>query len=278
MSGQNLPNQGEPIVPVAPEPQPAPAPVEPQANPRSQDQWEKLLESNRQLNDQLRQALEVKQQPPQRQPAQPTYPQQPQVQDFVEYDPATGEKFINEQRLAQRMAELEAKANKADAVDQKLQQYLQSNQTQQAERETSEVIREYPELDTNGDKFDKNFYAQVRAVITDSMMAPQDYDEMSKGLGRLTATQAAKRVRSMYPAVQTPVAPPVDPTQDAANQAKADAVASVSNTPQQLYTTQGDADLENLRVKTRYGDDESLAMRLMHTEHILPAYGYGTKK
>jgi len=59
---------------------------------------------------------------------------------------------------------------------------------------------------------------------------------------------------------------PNQSTQDLKTQAS----VNLPSQPQQMMPAQQQADIENLRYRTQRGDDQALAERLMHTEHLVP--------
>lgn len=264
--------------PVAPQSAQQPA-VEPQAPAqpvnapdRTKEQFEKLLESNKRLyeaNTLLRQEMEQSRTRPAQQQTQ--VPQQrpatPEVNpnDFVERDPITGESYINEQRLRSRIEEIQQRAMKAE---QTIQSYVKTAEEREIERQNQEAFLAHPELEPGSEKFDTKFHKQVRGILADSMFNPDDYS------GRpLSFKEAADFVRAQYPKAQ----PASDASAEqlaqsqAAQALKEQASSQANNQPRGAQSMASDDDLETLRYRTRYqNDDWALAKRLMHTEHIVP--------
>lgn len=269
--------------------QPAPVDTNQPVTERTADQFTKLLDSNKRLAEQneiYRKSLEIlntnkpTMQTPKasaQTPAESKAPAQSSnglnVQDFIETDPSTGERYINEQKLAARLSEVEQRASRVDAVESELKGFMRTQQEQQMQKETVEAQRAFPELDPNSQAFDADFMRDVRARITDSMINPLDY---KLGAGqRLEFKQAAELVKAQYArfgqaATQKVTEQQEQEAQQTVEEAKAQASASVSSpsSPANAYSTVADAELGDLRKKTRYGDDFALAKRLMHTEHI----------
>lgn len=274
-----------PVAPAAPAaPTPAPAP----ASDRTANEFAKLLESNKRLaeqNEVYRKSIELLNS----QPATPRVPQAPtatpapaqgfNINDFVEAD-ASGEKVINEQKLANYYADLAQKASKVDTLETQLNTFVKTQNEQQMLRETNEAIEAFPELDPKNQNFDVEFLRDVRARITDSMINPTDYS-LPAGQ-RLGYKQAAQLVKQQYSRFGIATTQKVTAQQEAeaqavAAEAKAQAAAPTPTTsaPVNAYTVAADSELADLRRRTRYGDDQALAKRLLHTEHIMPKDGSG---
>lgn len=281
-------NTGNPVVPQPTAPV-DPAPVAPTPAPvsdRTADQFAKLLESNKRLaeqNEVYRKSIDLLNTPAPVKVQAPTAsvaPTKQNASDFIETDPNTGERFINEAALASRLAELEQRASKADQVESQLNTFVKTQNETQMQRETNEAIQAFPELDPKAQNFDPEFLRDVRARITDSMINPTDYS-LPAGQ-RLEYKRAAELVKAQYSRYGVQTTQKVTEQQEAeaqqaAAEAKAQATAQVPNTsaPAQVYSTQADAELSSLRMKTRLGSDEALAKRLLHTEHIVPKDGSG---
>ncbi len=262
-----------PQAPVAPAPaMPEPLPVD--AAERTRQQFEKLIESNRRLfeeNENLRRQRE------QQSNAARAQQQQPSVNpnDFVEVDPNTGEKMINEQRLRARLEELSNSKSEVEQLKQAFQGYIKANETKEVERQEKETYAAYPELNPQSANFDPTFNRLVRATLTDSFYAQDDYGGRS-----LSFKEAADAVKAIYPnknaqpaAVtaeeQAAIAAAAQQAQTVREQGSAQAVSQPRN---QVETAQADeAELQNLQYRTRYlNDTNALAERIKHTEHILP--------
>ena len=274
--------------PVAPAPA-APAQPAPTSD-RTATEFAKLLESNKRLaeqNEVYRKSIDLLNS----QPATPKVPTAPvasapapaqtgfNINDFVEAD-ASGEKVINETKLANYYADLAQKASKVDNLENQLNTFVKSQNEQQMMRETNEAIQSFPELDPKAQNFDVEFLRDVRARITDSMINPTDYN-LPAGQ-RLEYKQAAALVKAQYSRFGVATTQKVTEQQEveaqqAAEAAKAQASAPTptSSAPVNAYTVNADAELNDLRMKTRRGSDEALAKRLLHTEHIMPKDGSG---
>jgi hypothetical protein len=270
---------------------PAPAPADPvvapaQVSDRTATEFQKLLESNKRLaeqNDVYRKSLDLLNSQPATPKVQSTQAapstQGFNVNDFVETD-SSGEKVLNEQKLAQYYGDLSQKASKVDTLETQLNTFVKTQNEQQMLRETNEAIEAFPELDPKAQNFDVEFLRDVRARITDSMINPSDYN--LPGGQRLGYKQAAALVKQQYTRFGVATTQKVTEQQEVeAQQAAADAKAQASvatpssSTPVNAYTVSADSELAELRRKTRYGSDEALAKRLLHTEHIMPKDGSG---
>lgn len=275
-----------PVFPQMPYYQAPIAPQIPQATPntdneRTREQFEKLLESNSKLfqaNESLRQELEKRAtaneqfKPIQQPPVQtPVVQETVNPSDFIEVDPVTGERFINEGRLKARMEEINSKTSRLEQV---IQQYTQTAEQREIERQEREAFAVYPELDvTKRDTFNPRFSNSVRAAIYDSLINPQDY-----GGRPLNFKEAADFIRAQNPQTQlmqgetqpnggqTPAQ--VQEQSQAAQDLKAQASAgAVGQQPMERASDADYQDLEFLRRKTRQGDPEALARRLFAVEH-----------
>lgn len=264
----------EPVAPVAQAPvapaQPAMPELPVSVPDRTKDQFDKLIESNRRLfetNTILNQELEQTRAVRQPSPAQSVPSVNPE--DFVEINPYTGDRVINEQRLKSKLEELQEKTLKAE---QAIQSYTQQAEEREIDRQERETFASHPELDYRDPKnFDPEFNRLVRATLTDSFYAKDEY-----GGRPLSFKAAADLVRTRFPKpVAAAAAPVVDNTaaSNAAQQAKEQSSAQpTSQNRQQATQSASEEDaLADLRYKTRYlNDDKALAERIMHTEHILP--------
>lgn len=250
-----------PATPTIPAPA-APAPAAPaqDVSDRTTEQFQKLLDSNRQLyeqNEEMRRELRTKLTPP----APAPIPQQ-QVEDFIETDAETGQRYINEQRLQSTVNELKEAAKRAE---QKADNFAKTAQDREIERQNREAFNAFPELNPSAQNFDKDFNLQTRALIMDSWVNPADY-----GGRPLEFIEAASKVRGwkQVAVANAPTPAPVAP----ANDNKAQATADLPNAPQRTYVSTEDPELERLKQLTRKGGrdgDEALAKRLLQTEHIV---------
>ena len=264
--------QPAPVAPVAPAApvQPTPAPALPQeTNNKTKEQFEKLLESNRRLfesNESLRRQIIAREQSNQTfAPVQqvPTAPK-PQVNtaDFVEVDPLSGESFINTDKMKSKMDDINQRASRAE---QAIQNYIKSVEQKEIERQSNETFASYPELNPgNKEKFNEGFNKQVRGILLDSMYSPSEYG--GRPLTFKEAADFAKKLSQPALVVPAPVVKEDKKVQDNKIQGSTQLPSQPGNLPEPT----SDQELERLRVKTRYGDNEALAKRLLSTEHILP--------
>lgn len=278
--------QQAPIVPAAqPVAQPAPAvaPAAPatvvapatDASDRTKEQFEKLLESNQRLydaNENLSRELARKAQAAQTfQPIQqPTAvaPQIPRAQDFVEVNPVTGEQYVNTEKLN---AAMESVTQRATRAEQAVNNYIQTSEQREIDRENTEAFGAHPELNPKTDKFDAQFSDFTRAVIYDSFLNESRY-----GGKPLTFKEAADLVKSKIKNNEAPVAPQPVVAQNAqvsvAQDAKVQGSLAATGTPQRAPDNV--QDLETLREMTRRGgpaSDQAIAARLKNIDHIIKA-------
>ncbi len=248
--------------PVAPA-TPAEPSVPQEVRDRTRREFEELLESNKRLfeaNQLLRKEVETR---PTQTPVAPqaqTQPVKPQVnpQDFVEVGP-DGERYVNEDKLKAKMEEINAKAARAEQL---MNNYVQQAQERERQTQTREAFTAYPELNPEDKGFNSELNKQVRGVLLDAMYNPSDW-----GGRPLTFKEAADFVKKQtLPQQPAPVATP-----SADGQALKEQAAAQANSEPAVArpTLSDDADLALLQKKTRTGDNEALARRLMHTEHIV---------
>lgn len=271
ISAPAQPAQPAPVQPVVPQvvPTQPSTPAEPeQMKDRTRENFEKLLESNQRLYEQneiMRQEIQQRlgtpapQAPATPQPAQPTQAQS--EWDFYETDPKTGEVYINRDKLNRTMKDIQEKARRAEVTVQSL---VKTNEEREIERQNKETFAVYPELNPgNQEKFDKQFSLQVEGLVYSSLIGPDRF-----GGRPLTFKEAADMVRGQQPA--QPQGQPA-PAQPGAGEALKETAASAAmSQPQNQPTYTDDSDLIALRFATRMGNEQALAQRLIHTEHILP--------
>lgn len=253
-------------------------------NKRTQGQFDKLLESNKRLfdaNELLRNQLTKRAQaseqfaPIQQPPVQQQPSQEVNIADFVDVNPETGEKFINDKRLQEKISEVNKTASKAeDAV----KRYIQTAEQREIDRQNEEAFEVYPELNPSNESHDVRFHNQTRALIYDSLINPQDY-----GGKPLSFKKAADFVKGGEPAVtdneknqqssasedktgeQTVAESPASTGEDAKQQA---AASVAGEQPENREALAGSEELEKLQKETRLGNREALARRIANTDHI----------
>lgn len=275
-------NAAQPIAEAQQVQQPVvtPAPVVSTENDRTANQFEKLLESNRQLyeaNQLLRTELQQRREATQQfKPVQlPPIQQQPIPQeinpvDFIEVDPISGERVINEVKLNARISELNDRASRAEEA---VTRYVESSEQREIERQNREAFTAYPELNPADPKHDMVFHNQTRAVIYDSVLNPQDYGGRPlnfKDAADYVRAQQAHLVGGGQQAPQVPAGPTTQEQQLAAQELKQQAAASPTGETQTQRPTIADGqELESLRLKTRLGDPTALMTRLANVDHVI---------
>lgn len=278
MTDISEPTTSEPVV-VAPAQEPV-APVAPtlpdNTRDRTTEQFQKLLDSNQKLFQEVQALRAERAQAPQSAPQFVPQPQQqPQVpndpDDFTVIDPLTGEKLINEKKLRDQLT-------RNASTTQQLQQTIASlkNEIEQREieRNNNEAWAAYPELNPQAENYDREFSTEVRRIAQDALFNPDDY-----GGRPLSYKQAADLARQKM----APKAPVKSDAELKAELTKAEeeakkVVKEQSSTdvpaqrgPQTRETMESQDELERLKYRTRYlNDDNALAERLKHTPHILP--------
>jgi len=254
---------------------------------RTSEQFEKLLGSNKQLyeaNELLRKELtnraNVNQQfatinqPPVPQPrSEPVNPQ-----DFIEVDSVTGERYISEDKLQAKINELN---NKTTQAQEAISRYLRTAEDREADRQSRETFKSYPELDPSRPQFDVAFSNQTRAIIYDSLINPQDYGGRPLEFRDAAdfVTKSTKRNVVLEPAA-TVQGTPTPTTPQGADQAMLDQAQAIKD--QASATIQGQSqpqrspqqydgeDRKALVRATREGNLEALAKRLAQVEHTVP--------
>jgi len=248
---------------------------------RTQEQFGKLIDSNKRLyeaNELLRQQLTQRAlaneqfAPIQQPPSQQRNAQQVSVADFVEIDPNTGERFIDDKKLQAKIEELNSKTSNAEKA---VQQYIQTSEQREVDRQNEEAFKAFPELNPGGEKFDTKFHNQTRALIYDSLINPQDYGgkplsfrkaaELAKGGGENMSVDEKNQQASAStkPGEQT-VAANTPSGADAKQQAAASVAGEQPLTREALA---GSEELTKLQQATRMGSTEALARRIANTDH-----------
>ena len=251
-------------------------------NTRTQGQFDKLIDSNKRLyeaNEILRQQLTQKAlaneqfAPIQQPPVQQVNAKQVNVADFVEIDPVTGDRFIDDKKLQAKIEDLNTKASKAEEA---VQRYIQTSEQREIDRQNEEAFKAYPELNPSGSEFNTKFHNQTRALIYDSLINPQDYGgkplsfkkaaDFAKGDGNMSGSEKNQQASASTnkPGEQT-VAANNPSGEDAKQQA---AVSVTGEQPDNRGALAGSEELTKLQQATRYGDTEALARRIANTEHI----------
>lgn len=279
---QTVSTPAEPVAPAPAVQQPVQEPVAPvlpaETRDRTREQFEKLLESNKRLlheNDLMKREVEKRQElgrifdPIQQ--FQPQVPPQSNPNDFVERDPITGEKLINDDKLRARIEDINQRATKAERA---LQSYMQASEAREIERQNQEAFRAYPELSPDPQKRDEGFHTMVRGILADSFVnadtyggRPLTFKEAADYVAKYTNRKSASEQAAEADEVAKKAA-----AADAAKQLKEQGSAQAQSQPRAQQQISDDQELESLRYRTRYlNDDAALAERIKHTEHILPA-------
>jgi len=179
-------------------------------------------------------------------------PQTPQ-QTKPLYDPTTGlldeSVFTDVQR---RASEAEARAKQAEA---RVQQYEQNQIRSKDELELQEAVVAHPELDSTGKQFDKRLHNQVRAILQDSLLHPEDY-----GPKTLTYKQAADLAKGIDQKKLDEARQ--DGTNQALEQLSPKEQASLEATGSPARRAEVNSPLPDLRARTRKGDIDSIVQRM----------------
>ena len=270
-----VPASSAPVVqqPVA---QPATTELPAETSDRTKEQFDKLLESNRRLfenQEALRHEIARKTESnktfqPIQEPVQTPVFVKPE--DFVEVDPLSGERFINENKLQGAISELSARATKAEQI---MQGYIQTAEQREVQKQNTETFEAYPELNPAvGEGFNRPFSDFTRAVIYDSMINPQNYGGRS-----LTFKEAADRVNGQLVSKKKDestqgqtVQPTLKETQEA-QLVKEQASLAATGQPANVVQAQATTDVADLAKRTRLGDTWAIAQRLKNIPHTRKA-------
>lgn len=241
----------------------------PEMADRTKEQFEKLTSSNQALNQEKERlqaelnALRAQQAPVQE--PQPTVRENiQQAQDsgidptaYVEIDPNTGERFVNEKKLNQVISELQSRTVKAE---QTINNYVKTSEDRRIQQQKEEAFSAHPELEPGSDKFDQRFYQKVRATLRDSMFNAGEYGKV------FSLKEAADFVKAESAGTQDS-----GKSQDKQEQGnpKAEAGANTPSQPQNAPRPTNSDELKALRLATRKGDVNALAHRLLATDHVL---------
>ena len=251
-------------------------PVAEPTTDRTKDQFEKLTSHNSELNTEnarMKAELDAFKNTPT--PTAPIVPQQSQtptrtnnlpkeidLNSFVEIDPKTGERFVNETKLTSAISDLQTKTSKAEET---IQSFIKTNEDRRIEQQKNEAFNAYPELSPEGEKFDKTFYRTVRSVLYDSMM---NADEYGKTLSlKEAADYVKKEIIKTSPTANAGELEKEDAK--AASAAKASAGTMVPSQPQNVVPQTSDDELRRLRMATRKGNVDALAQRILNTDYVL---------
>lgn len=275
--GQQPVNGFAPTTPAPVEAPVTPEPAQPLAteNDRTREQFEKLTDTNQRLadtNELLRRELMALQEnreksnqqfAPVQQPVTPatTESAMPKLSDYIEIDPRTGERFVNEAKFNAAVADIYQKASRAEET---VQKYVQTAEQREIERQEKEAFSSYPDLNPRATGFDKTFSQQTRAILYDSLLNPQDYGGRPLGF-----KEAADFVRGQtgQPVVPTTLTPTVNEENQVQKEQAALAAQSV---PQQVtQNIDSDREYNKLVQGTRLGSDEAIAVRLLNADHRL---------
>ena len=255
-------------------------------NQRTQEQFGKLIDSNKRLyeaNELLRQQLTQRAlaneqfAPIQQPPIQQGSARQVNVADFVEVDPVTGDRFIDDKKLQAKIEDLNTKASRAEEA---VQRYIQTSEQREIDRQNEEAFKAYPELNPSGSEFNTKFHNQTRALIYDSLINPQDYGgrplsfrkaaDFAKGDSNMPNSEKNQQASASTKLEGQTVAANTPSGEDAKQQAAASVAGEQPVTRDALA---GSEELTKLQQATRYGDTEALARRIANTEHILKKEG-----
>lgn len=172
-------------------------------------------------------------------------PQQQQQAPPV-YDPNTG--LINEQALTNVQRQASVAEQRAARAEQSLREF----KLQQEERE---AFGAYPELNPLNKSHNKAFHRQVRAILTDAMLNPDDYD--GRQLSFKEAADLAKRVNP-----QLLESAKKEGAKEAIENLTPKEQASLEATGTPARRRDVETDLDTLKKRSRKGDLGAIVERL----------------
>ncbi len=242
--------------------------AEPMAD-RTKEQFEKLTGSNQTLNqenERLRKELESLKAPAPAPLPQPTVQQSIQQAQasgvnpaaYVEVDPNTGERFVNETKLEKVLSDIQSKTSQ---VEQNFQTYVKTAEETRLQQQRELAFKAHPELEPGKEGFNKDFYRRVKETIYGSMLDPAEYGKV------LSIKEAADYVKGET--TKTPLDNPEINKEDGQGGAKAEAGMQIPSTPQNAPQPTNSEELMHLRMQTRKGNTDALAQRLLATDHVL---------
>ncbi|HAR37127.1 MAG TPA: hypothetical protein DCS09_00260, partial [Porphyromonadaceae bacterium] len=236
---------------------------------RTTEQFEKLKESNRKLfeaNRLLQEELTRKARSEQtfapiQQPQVPLAPA-PSMEQFTVVDPVSGERYVDEKKLASALADATQRATRAETA---VQSYIRRQDVLDEEKQTREAYASHPEINPSSEKFDAEVSRRTRALLLDSMMNPQDY-----GGTQLSFKDAADEAKKQTSGQAKVLEEKTQQVIESKEQATASATGVSGETAQQISGSR-EGELDQLRYQTRFGrgDDPvwAVAKRLTKVPH-----------
>ena len=249
------------------------------------DSNKRLLEANKILQGEVQRKVRSEQQFAPIQQPQPTQVQTqqsqvqqqvPEISQFIEVDPNTGERYINEQKLNKSLLETKKRAENAESA---VQNYIKSQEVLEEQKQTKEAFVAHPELNPQSEKYNKKLSKRTRQILLDSMMNPADYsgyaltfreaaDLANKQSGK-EAEDLEKKVKVQEKGLKEKQEKEAKRQEAAGEKEQASLVARGQRGPQPLVPAEEMTEADRLVVKkTREGDVWALARRLQNTPHV----------
>ena len=156
---------------------------------------ERIEEHNKEYIEKLQSQLKMEREARQRSD-QMLQASKTQVQPKVEtklpplVDPTTG--LLDEKALAERDRLLIESQQRADRLEQSVNESRQTQAQRDNDQENSEMHKEFPELVRDSKEFDPALFKLTRATYLDAMTNPQDYG--NKQLRGVEAARIAKQI------------------------------------------------------------------------------------
>lgn len=255
----------QPNTEVAQGQQAAPTPVSPVpevrlpdgVSERTSEQFEKLTDSNRRLNE-VNQSLLQKINELSMSQQQPATRQEVEVaaEDFFTTDPQTGETLLDQQKLKKTIEETKRQA--VAEAKKEVESLRQQQEQREVQRQTEEAYSVYPNLNPDSKEFDKELSRKTRAFILDSMMHPGDYKGRPLSFKEAADLAAVQQQKETVKNEKQEIKEQVTQT--------AEGTSSSAQMPQQS----ADEELSQLRMRSRKGGSDAIwaiAQRLSKIPH-----------
>jgi hypothetical protein len=239
---------------------------------RTSEQFKKLTESNKRLleaNKILQENLVRQQQT--NQVVNPTPVVEPEIEQFVKVDPATGEQYVETDKLKRVIEETNARAKRAEVAvenlvkeQQRVERTRQQLEQQKQEKEAFEAI---PEVNPSSERFDRELSKRTEALLLHSYMHPEDYGGFA-----LTFKQAAEAAVSQSPSQAKATEKAVVEVKKEVVDTKDQVTTEVPSTSSSNVPPQGASEeLDALRKQSLYGRGDqqvwAIAQRLQKITH-----------
>ena len=245
---QDKKQEGKPESELHAEPKPAEKPQAEEMKDRTREQFDKLKESNKSLQEKLRKYEEAEKKQSVldslRQPMETVNPTSSNVEAAAP-TLVDQEGYVNATLLQQRLTDAETRAReaerKAQEASQRFERYEETKQIQDAHAK-------YPQLDPHSDKFDQTFYdLTLKELIVQKVNGEKD------------VVKAADTISKFYRGVE-PIEAAQEDKKAEADEAKQNINAGMSRSAS--AAPYADLSDDDLRKKVQRGDRKALQERM----------------